>query len=328
MLSTVRVSLHAQHARPSRLTTHYAMHRTPFRVAVAVVGRGRVTVGYHGRNDPCARVRTALPVSDHPLFSIVTVCLNADADIAGAIESVLAQGCADYEYLVVDGGSTDGTVGVLREYESHLGGRLRWTSEHDDGLYDAMNKGLALARGEYVAFLGADDRLRPGALDAVAHALEAAPRPDIVCGATHVFGPTGARDEAPRRVVRRGLPARVPASHQSTFIRREALQAAGGFDLRFRIAADYDLYLRLVETGRAEAFVDDLLSDFRLGGVSSRSERATARDYRDVRIAHGANPAIEQLVMLKSAAAATAFATWMRLFHRAPGRARSSRSRR
>jgi len=310
------------------LTTHYAMHRTPFRAAADVVGGGRVAVRYHERNDPCARVRNALPVSDHPLFSILTVCLNADADIAGAIESVLAQGCADYEYLVVDGGSTDGTVGVLREYDSRFGGRLRWVSEHDDGLYDAMNKGLALARGEYVAFLGADDRLRPGALDAVAHALEAVPLPDIVCGATHVFGPTGTRDEAPHRVVRRGLPARVPASHQSTFIRREALQAAGGFDLRFRIAADYDLYLRLVEAGRAEAFVDDVLSDFRLGGVSSRSARATARDYRDVRISHGENPAIEELVMLRSVAAATAFATWMRLFHRAPGRARSPRSRR
>jgi Glycosyltransferases involved in cell wall biogenesis len=72
-------------------------------------------------------------VSDHPLFSIVTVCLNAEAHIAEAIESVLAQSCADYEYLVVDGGSTDGTLGVLGAYESRFGGRLRWVSERDDG---------------------------------------------------------------------------------------------------------------------------------------------------------------------------------------------------
>jgi len=267
-------------------------------------------------------------VSDHPLFSIVTVCLNAEAHIAEAIESVLAQSCADYEYLVVDGGSTDGTLGVLGAYESRVDGRLRWVSERDDGLYDAMNKGLALTRGEYVEFLGADDRLRPGALDAVARALETAPRPDIVCGATHVFGPTGTWDEAPRRVLRRGLPARVPAGHQSTFVRREVIQAAGGFDQRFRIAADYDLYLRLVEAGRTERLLDEALSEFRLGGVSSRSARATAREYRDVRVAHGANPVVEELVMLKSAAAATAFAVWMRLFHRAPREARLSRSRR
>src|SRR5665648_59628 len=101
-------------------------------------------LGYHDeRNHPCCRVRNAPTVSDHPLFSIVTVCLNAEAHIAEAIESVLAQSCADYEYLVVDGGSTDGTLGVLGAYESRVDGRLRWVSERDDGLYDAMNKGLA-----------------------------------------------------------------------------------------------------------------------------------------------------------------------------------------
>jgi len=321
--ATTRVpSLRPRYARPSRSAAHYATRGEPFSAATDVAAGGRVAVGYHERNHPCTRVRNALPVSDHPLFSIVTVCLNAGADIAEAIESVLEQGCSDYEYLVVDGGSSDGTIGVLEEYDPRFGGRLHWVSEHDDGLYDAMNKGLALTRGDYVGFLGADDRLRPGALDAVARTLSTIPHPDIVCGATRVCGPTGTWDETPRRVVRRGLPARAPASHQSTFVRRETIVKAGGFDPRFRIAADYDLYLRLVEAGATETLVDDVLSDFRLGGVSSRDGRATARDYRDVRVAHGANPAVEELVMVRSAAATAAFALWMRVFHRAPGRVR------
>jgi len=299
-------------------TTHYATQAAGSRVKTGVVGRGCAGVGYHGRNHPRTKVRNALPVSDHPLFSIVTVCLNAETHIAAAVESVRAQDRADYEYLVVDGGSKDGTIDVLRTYESRFDGRLQWVSEPDHGLYDAMNKGLALAHGEYVGFLGADDHLRPGALGAVARALSAVPRPDIVFGATHVFGPSGVWDETPRRVTRRGLPARVPASHQSTFVRRAAIETVGGFDQRFGIAADYDLYLRLVAAGGTEVFVDDVLSEFRLGGASSRSARATAREYRDIRVAHGANRAIEELVMLKSAAAATAFAAWMRLFHRAP----------
>ena len=256
-----------------------------------------------------------------PRFSIITVCLNPGADLVEALDSVLAQTFEDFDYIVIDGASTDGTLDVLRTYEQRFGGRMRWRSEPDAGLYDAMNKGLALASGEYVEFLGADDRLRPTALDVVARALAAVPRPDIVCGTTHVFGPTGVRDEAPRRVVRRGLPARPPASHQSTFVRRAAIVEAGGFDPRFTIAADYDLYLRLVEAGGTEALLDDVLSDFRLGGVSSRNGRATARDYRDVRVAHGADPAVEELVMLKSATAAAAFALWMGVFHRAPRRA-------
>lgn len=259
-------------------------------------------------------------MNDHPHFSIVTVCLNAEEHIAGAIESVLAQTWSDYEYVVVDGGSTDGTVDVIRSYEPRFDGRMRWASEPDGGLYEAMNKGLAVARGEYVEFLGADDRLRPGALEAVANAADVTPPPDIVCGATHVTGPDGSWDDLPRRVLRRGLPARVPASHQSTFTRREVVEAVGGFDVRFRIAADYDLYLRLVRSGRSERLLDDVLSEFRLGGASSRSARATAREYRDVRIAHGANRTVEEFVMLKSTAAASLFALWMRLFHRAPAR--------
>lgn len=263
-----------------------------------------------------------------PLFSIITVCLNAEVHISEALESVLAQSFGDYELIVADGGSTDGTLGILGASEPRFGGRMNWLSERDDGIYDAMNRVLDRATGEYVEFLGADDRLRPGALAAVANALGSTPRPDIVCGATHVFGPNAEWDEPARRKIRRGLTQRAPAGHQSTFVRREVIQAAGGFDQRFRIAADYDLYLRLVEAGRTERLLDEALSEFRLGGVSSRSARATAREYRDVRVAHGANPVVEELVMLKSAAAATAFAVWMRLFHRAPREARLSRSRR
>lgn len=258
-------------------------------------------------------------MSDHPLFSIVTVCLDAETHIAAAVLSVLGQTCEDYEYVVIDGGSTDGTLGVIAGLAPRFCGRLRLISEPDEGLYDAMNKGLASARGEYVEFLGADDRLRPGALEAVARAVQADPRPDIVCGATHVFGLSGAWDQPPRRVVRRGMPARVPASHQATFVRREAMLATGGFDARHPIAADYDLYLRLIEAGRTELLIEDVIAEFGLGGVSSRSPWATARAYRDVRVAHGADPVVEGFVMLKSAAAAAMFAARMRVGGRGIG---------
>ena len=267
-------------------------------------------------------------MSRSPYFSIITVCLDAETDIAGALDSVLAQTFEDYEYVVADGGSTDGTLDVLRAYEPRFAGRMRWLSEPDDGLYDAMNRAVGRASGRYVEFLGADDRLRPGALAAVARAVAEDPTADVVCGGTHVIGDTGSWDEPPRRAVRRGIPARVPASHQSTFVRREAIRASGGFDLRFGIAADYDLYLHLVEAGARETFVDEVLSEFHLGGVSSRSARATAREYRDVRVAHGASPVVETLAMLKSAAAAAAFAAWMRIFHRAPARASAPRTTR
>jgi glycosyltransferase involved in cell wall biosynthesis len=247
-----------------------------------------------------------------PLFSVITVCLDAKAHLAETLDSVLAQSFKDFEYVIADGGSTDGTVELLRAYGPRFDGRMKCVSEPDDGLFDAMNKALARASGEYVVYLGADDRLRPGALDTVSRSLAAATPPDIVCGGAHVFGPDASWDERASRKVRRGLPQRAPARHQSIFVRRTALSAIGGFDVRFPIASDYEAYLRLIESGCSESLIDETLSDFRLGGVSSTNALATARGYREVRVLHGADPVIETLVMWKSALAATLFALWKR----------------
>lgn len=251
---------------------------------------------------------------DHsaPLISVVTVCLNAAGTLPAAIASVLAQEFGDYEYVVIDGGSTDGSVELLRAAAAESAGRLKWSSEPDFGLYDAMNKGLAVASGEYVEFLGADDLLAPGALAAVARVLDDGVRPDIVCGAADVCGAIGEWHEPPRAVGPSGLPRRAPARHQSMFVRREAALAAGGFDVRYRIAADYDLYLRLLELGATQVLIGDTLSEFALGGVSSSSAVATARDYRDIRIAHGANRLAQQLAMAKSLVASRVFAARLR----------------
>jgi len=235
-----------------------------------------------------------------PLFSVVTVCLNAQEHIAEALDSVLAQSCDDYELLVIDGGSTDGTLELVREHEAAFGGRLRWTSEPDSGLYDAMNKGLHRAHGRYIVYLGADDHLSPGALEAVERTIRERGAADIVCGGTRVLGPDGDWREQPSTAVMRGMAQRAPARHQSIFVRAAALRSVGGFDNRYRIAADYDAYLRLLEAGASQHLIADELSEFRLGGVSSANALDTARDYRDIRIAHGANRVVEGVVMWKA----------------------------
>ena len=243
--------------------------------------------------------------SGTPLFSVVTVCLNAEAHIGEALRSVVDQRYDSLELVVVDGGSTDTTVDIIRRFESELGDRIRWSSEPDSGLYDAMNKGLSAATGRYIVYLGADDRLAPGALQTVERALHTHEWPEIVAGSVRVFGGATEWVERPRSYASRRMPKRAPARHQSIFVARQALLDVGGFDTRYRIAADYDIYLKLVQAGAREALVDDVLSEFRLGGVSSSSAVRTARQYRDVRIAHGSNRAWEQLVLAKSVAAAT-----------------------
>ncbi len=238
--------------------------------------------------------------SEGLLCSIITVSLNAERHIAEALESVLVQAPGTYEMIVVDGVSTDATLEIVRGLEPEFDGRLTLRSERDSGLYDAMNKGLSMARGRYVAYLGADDCLAPGALAAVERAAAPDGWPEIVCGATRVFSATDSWVEPPHSFAHRRMPKRAPTRHQSMFVSRELSTRVGGFDTAYRIAADYELYLRLVEAGARELLLAETLSEFRLGGVSSVNALRTAREYRDVRVAHGASRLGQQAVMLKS----------------------------
>lgn len=237
-----------------------------------------------------------------PLFTIVMATLNAERHIAEALDSVAAQTMTDYELIVVDGASSDSTMDIVRDREPLFQTRLRAVSQPDSGIYAAMNSGVGLANGAYIQFLGADDRLTRNALAIVAAAVEHS-GPQVVCGATRVFDDRHEWIEAPRQFAGR-VPKRAPARHQSIFVDTDLVRAIGGFDTSYRIAADYDLFLRLVERGASVELVDAVLSEFRLGGVSSSSLTATADEYRRIRIAHGSNRMVESLVFAKSLAAA------------------------
>jgi glycosyltransferase involved in cell wall biosynthesis len=249
-------------------------------------------------------MESAVHDTQGPLFSIITVCLNAEDHITEALRSVSLQDHGSFELLVVDGGSTDGTLEIIRGFESDFGARMRWTSEPDSGLYDAMNKGLRASRGRYVVYLGADDRLAPDALRVVERVLQEYEWPDIVAGSVRVFGGATQWVEQPRSYASRRMPKRAPVRHQSIFVSRQVLLEVGGFDTGYRVAADYELYLRLLKSGVREILIPDTLSEFGLGGISSSHALRTAREYRDVRVAHGANRVWQQLVMAKSVVAA------------------------
>jgi glycosyltransferase involved in cell wall biosynthesis len=233
------------------------------------------------------------------LFSIVTVCMNAEETIERCVRSVVSQltGAADsdfdFEYLVIDGGSRDETVRNVRSCGRGIGERLRVVSEPDDGIYDAMNKALKMARGDYIAYVNADDWLEDGALATVASAVDAAGErpeaaPDVIAGAMCVHGLDGSSrllTPEPEQVTRR-YPSHMPAGHQAMFVRTQMLLSANGFDTRFRIAADYDLALRLIRAGATWTFVPNTLVNFCVGGASYPI-LPTAREYRRVRLANG-----------------------------------------
>lgn len=223
-----------------------------------------------------------------PLFSVVTVCYNAESHIEKCIRSVAEQDYQDFEYIIIDGASTDRTLEIVESLKPLFGARIIVQSEPDGGIYDAMNKGAALAKGEFVGFLNADDWYEPSALSSLQEAIESNPGPvQCVGGATRVVsGVTEVRILHPNASILADIhPQKMAVGHQSLFVTKVALEAVGGFRTEFRIAADYDMFLRLHAHSYTWAFTDSIISNFALGGASYDSV-TTARDYRRVRIAN------------------------------------------
>lgn len=184
-------------------------------------------------------------------ISIVTPCRNARDTVGAAIESVLAQRYPRLEHIVMDGASSDGTLEVLARYP-----HLRVVSEPDQGLYDALNQGIALARGELVGWLNADDMYADGALLAIAEAFRNDPGLEMVCGDAQVIEETGAGwsavhrhsftrpEDFRRREIRHG-----GALLNACLFSRALLERVGPFDASYRISGDKDYLLRLALDG-------------------------------------------------------------------------------
>ncbi len=205
-------------------------------------------------------------------ISVVTVVFNGETTIRETIESVLAQDYIDVEYIIVDGNSTDGTVGIVKSFGERI---AKFVSEKDQGIYDAMNKGIQLATGEVVGLLNADDRFAcPDALSQVAAAFQRS-QADAVYGDLEYFNGQTARVT---RLWRAGtyraglfLWGWMPP-HPTFFIRRKWYQKHGGFRLDMGTAADYELMLRMAHKHGAKlAYVQRVLVRMRVGGVSNVS---------------------------------------------------------
>ena len=216
-------------------------------------------------------------------ISIITVAFNSAATIADTMRSVAGQTHDDIEHLVIDGASTDDTLAVVRAHGAHLAKLL---SEPDQGIYDAMNKGLALATGDFVGFLNADDMLAsPDVVTSIARAA-GIHGTDAVCGdLVYVL------KDRPDKVLRYWrcgpfAPSQLRFGwmppHPTLYVRRALIGELGGFDTRLRIAADYEFMLRyLGRAGTQVRYVPEVLVKMRTGGASNRSLGAMLRKSRE-----------------------------------------------
>ncbi len=202
-------------------------------------------------------------------ISVVTVCFNSARTIGHTIESFVRQDHADKELVIVDGGSTDDTLDIIRSFPLD---DMRISSGPDRGIYDAMNKGLARFTGDAVGFLNSDDRFHDdGILATIASGLDKA---DIVFGDIDFV-----TDHHSQRVVRRWRSSPYQrgafgrgwmAPHPSLYVRRRVAEAVGPFDLRYSISADYDWMLRAFELHGFDARLEQrVFTDMMVGGKST-----------------------------------------------------------
>ena len=214
-----------------------------------------------------------------PLISIITVAYNSAVTIGNTLESLRQQTDKRFESIVIDGGSKDGTMDIIKLYSDVV---TKFISEPDKGIYDAMNKGIALAEGKYLAFLNSDDSYFP---DTIASVIAFAERynPDIIYGDMQKQRTLGkdlfTRNEKPDL---HKMPEEMGIFHPATFAKKELFDQLGGYDLRFKMASDYHWLLRAYIEKADFQYLDKVLVKFSIGGVSNFS----CESYRECIIIH------------------------------------------
>lgn len=211
----------------------------------------------------------------NPLVTIITVCYNSEKTIRDTIESVLHQTYLNIEYIIIDGVSTDGTLSIIEEYRPLFGKRMRCISERDKGIYNAMNKGIRMARGKLIGIINSDDFYEPDAVKMAVRNMSVK-QCQVIYGYMRVLN--GGRPKYIGKENHKNLKNEM-IPHPTCFVTRRTYQKYGLFLEWFKVAADYELMLRLYEKEDvAFTQVREVLADFRLGGTSANRKYALERE--------------------------------------------------
>lgn len=207
-------------------------------------------------------------------ISIITVSYNSAKTIRDTIKSVISQGFPELEYIIIDGGSSDGTCEIVQEYSEKIS---YFISEPDSGIYSAMNKGIAAASGSIVGILNSDDWYEEGAFLCVEKAFLNNPDIDVIYGRLNTISKNG-EVKAAHSVPFYSLCYQMATPHPTVFVRKKIYDKYGYFDSSYRIAGDFELMNRLWSEKVAFGYLNKFLANFRTSGISSLEKTETSKE--------------------------------------------------
>lgn len=214
----------------------------------------------------------------HPKFSIITVTYNAAKVLEDTIQSIVTQTYKNMEYIIVDGGSTDGTLDIIRKYREHIHTVI---SEPDKGLYDAMNKGIKQATGDYLCFLNAGDGLHEDdTLQLMVHSITGNQLPDVLYGETEIVDSNGhflhkRRLSPPERLTWKSFKKGMLVCHQAFFAHRDLAEP---YDLQYRFSADFDWCIRIMKKAENLHNTHITIIDYLNEGMTTQNHKASLKE--------------------------------------------------
>jgi len=221
----------------------------------------------------------AMPVK----VSVITVCFNSEKTIERTLQSVLNQTYQNIEYILIDGKSSDHTLEIIQRYESRFNGRLTYLSEPDQGIYDAMNKGIRLASGELIGLINSDDFYESDAIEHILSHYDPHVLYQVIYGQLRVVDQNKAEkvvfihhDQLNTQMI----------PHPTCFVSSAVYRDFGGFNLEYRSASDLDFMLRLYHDGKTSFIpVDQIIATFHDGGMSTT--KTGVRETAKIRLKYG-----------------------------------------
>ncbi len=218
-----------------------------------------------------------------PKLSVITVVYNNARDIERTILCMINQTYRDIEYLIIDGGSTDGTLEVIKKYSDKIS---KIISEPDKGIYDAMNKGLALATGDYVLFMNSGDEIY--APDTVEKVFATSPDADIYYGETEMFDENWSslglrRHKAPEKLTHKSFRFGMSVSHQAIYVRRSITEP---YNLNYQLSSDIDWILNALKNAKKVVNTNMLVAKYLVGGMSKKKHRQSLKERFDILTKH------------------------------------------